>query len=236
MCLCFSFECTRVRRVRRRVRRRRRRRRMGTANSKKGSGEATNWWNTWRRHCVFMKNLNPKQGVREKRQVSNLQPVEMRSWVYGCTVPSCSFTVLSATFTDTTCHTKHVSSLKQSHNAFLMREKVFFFTTHLLPGPHLDSVLLIKVIWAQEDVTAVHIQSLKKQQSLFTNRRVTCRWVHSSSVPHASHLAEFGLVKRRQIIFGHHDDSTLVAVLTQRFGTNQGSRAWKSRVDSQHLQ
>lgn len=100
-----------------------------------------------------------------------------------------------------------------------------FSTSHLLPGPHLYSVLLIELIGAQEDVTAVHVQSLKKQQVLVMKHRVWCRWLHSSSLGHVSHLAEFGFVKWRQIIFGQHDDSTLVAVLTQRFGTNQGGRA-----------
>lgn len=62
---------------------------------------------------------NKQKNQEEQDDVSNLQPVEMRSWLYGCKVPSCNLTVLSVTFTDTTWHTKHVSLHKQRHNAFL---------------------------------------------------------------------------------------------------------------------
>lgn len=41
-----------------------------------------------------------------------------------------------------------------------------------------------------------------------------------------SYLAQFGFVKRWKAVFGHHDDSTLVAILPQRLSTNQGSRTW----------
>lgn len=126
-------------------------------------------------------------------QGSNLQPVEMRSWLYGCTVSSYSFTVLSVTFTDTTCHTKDVNFFFYTNKATLHYyswRRILLFTSHLFPGPHLYSMLLIKFIWAQEDVTAVHIQSLKKLEEPFHKTRID---VQVSLLPSFHTLLSLGL-------------------------------------------
>lgn len=106
---------------------------------------------------------NKENKQEEQDDVANLQPVEMRSWLYGCKVPSCNLTVLSVTFTDTTWHTNTQNMFLYTSKGtrhFLLHDLI---CSHLLPGPHLDSMLLIKVIWAQDNVTAVHTQSLKKK-------------------------------------------------------------------------
>lgn len=113
-----------------------------------------------------------------------------------------------------------------------LKTALSFFASHLLLGPHLDPILLIKVSWAEEDATAVHIQSLRGDKAFSYNtnsHEYMCFF--PLSILTSTYLAELGLVKWRQVVFRYHDDSTLVAVLPQRFSTNKGGRAWKSHVD-----
>lgn len=150
-------------------------------------------------------------------------------------MPSCNFTVFSVTFTDITCKTKQVSLHKQRHNAFFYCITQVIFYISPLFGSTPQSHAVDKSHLSAEGCYCCPHSEPKKSNKAFIKHRQTYRWVHFSSFWHFSNLAEFGLVKRRLIVSGHHDDSTLVAVLPQRFGTNQCGRACKSHVDSQHV-
>lgn len=67
----------------------------------------------------------------------------------------------------------------------------------------------------------------------YSSMRRSRRWGEEHPETVNSHLAQFGFVKWRQVVFGHHDDSSLVAVLPQCFSTDQGGRAWNHKVHHQ---